>query len=366
MKITRIRLLNFRNYVRLDLRIPSAGINVICGDNAQGKTNLIEALAVAANGKSFRPGAENSLVRTGGTNAYIRIEYTDGTRRGILETVILPDGRKSYKKDAVPVRTIKEIIGALPVVSFSPDDIRIVREGPGLRRNLLDGEISKIRPAYVDALRKYARILSEKNRVLKHPEAPHAQELVETYNREAAPFIRVIMHNRRRYIKKLNACVAGIHSEISGKEEKIEIAYRPSLSGEDVEAELRSLQSREKAAFASVAGPQRDEILFTINGAPVKNHASQGQQRTLMLAVKIACLHILQDALGHEPVFLLDDVLSELDEKRRTNLLSVLRDRQVFLTTADARDAALIGDSGRITVAAGQVVSDCENVSKVV
>lgn len=366
MIITRVKLLNFRNYSRLDLRTLAAGIHVVCGENAQGKTNLIEALAVGANGKSFRPGAEGSLVLGGEANAYIRLEYEDGSRRGVLEAVVLPDGRKSYKKDGIPVHTIKEIIGTLPIVSFSPDDIRIVREGPGLRRNLLDGEISKIRPTYVDALRKYARILSEKNRVLKHPDAPHAQQLLSTYNREAAPLIRIIVHNRRRYIEKLNAYVADAHREISGREEEIEIEYRPSLSGEDIGEELKKLQAREKAAFSSVAGPQRDEVIFRLNGRPVKSHASQGQQRTLMLAVKIACLRILQDVMGKKPVLLLDDVLSELDGTRRRNLLSVLGGMQVFITTADTQDAALIEGARQICVQDGKVVSDCENVSKVV
>lgn len=354
MEITRIKLYNFRNYARLDLTDFAPGINVVCGDNAQGKTNLIEAVAVAANGKSFRPGAETSLVRGGTENAYIRIEYRDGGRRGALEAVILPDAKKSYKKDGAPVRTIKEIIGSLLTVSFSPDDIRIVREGPGLRRNLLDGEISKIRPTYVDALRKYARILQEKNKVLKKPDAPHAQELIDTYNAEAAPCIRVILRNRLRYIDKLNTYVAQAHREISGTDETIEIAYHATLAGKDVEAELKALQGRERQAYASVAGPQRDDVLFRINGRPVKSYASQGQQRTLMLAVKIACLRILRDVSGKMPVLLLDDVLSELDEERRRHLLGSLGDLQVFITTADPRDSTLIGAGRKIEVEDGQ------------
>lgn len=356
MEITRIKLHNFRNYEHLDLRGFSGGINVIAGENAQGKTNLIEAIAVAANGKSFRPGAEYSLVRAGAENAYIRIEYRDGRRRGTLEAVIRPDAKKSYKKDSTAVRTIKEIIGSLPAVSFSPDDIRIVREGPGLRRNLLDSEISKIRPTYVDALRKYARILAEKNKVLKSPDAPHAAELVNTYNAEAAPCIRVILRNRLRYIEKLNTYVAKAHREIAGTEEEITIRYHATLAGEDIEAELGALHSRERQAYASVAGPQRDDVIFEINGRPVKSYASQGQQRTLMLAVKIACLRILRDVTGRMPVFLLDDVLSELDADRRRNLLGCLGDLQVFITSADPRDSALIGAGKTIAVESGHAV----------
>ncbi|MBD5561021.1 MAG: DNA replication/repair protein RecF [Clostridia bacterium] len=353
MEITRIRLYNFRNYARLDLSGFSSRVNVVYGENAQGKTNLIEAAAVAANGKSFRPGAETSLVRGGAESAYVRVEYREGGRRGSIEAAILPDGRKSYKKNGSAVRTIKEIIGTLLTVSFSPDDIRTVREGPGLRRNLLDSEISKIRPTYVDALRKYARLLAEKNKVLKKPDAPHAEELIATYNAEAAPCIRIILRNRLKYIAKLNAYVEQVHKEISGSDERIEIAYHSTLPGEDIEAELRALSHRERLAYASVAGPQRDDVIFTINGRPVKSYASQGQQRTLMLAVKIACLRILRDVSGKMPVFLLDDVLSELDEERRRNLLGSLQDLQVFITTADPRDSALIGAGSRIEVKAG-------------
>lgn len=354
MEITRIRLNNFRNYERLDLQGFAGGVNVICGENAQGKTNLIEAAAVAANGKSFRPGAEASLVRSGCESAYVRVEYREGRRRGVLEAGILPDGRKSYRKDGAAVRTIKEIIGSLLIVSFSPDDIRIVREGPGLRRNLLDSEISKIRPTYVDSLRKYARILAEKNKVLKHPDAPHARELIAAYNAEAAPCIGVIQRNRLKYIEKLNAYVAAAHREISGSDEQIEIAYHATLAGEDIEAELNALGGRERLAFSSVAGPQRDDVLFRLNGQPVKSYASQGQQRTLMLAVKIACLRILRDVSGKMPVFLLDDVLSELDVDRRRNLLDSLRGLQVFITTADPRDSEIAGASKKIRVMSGQ------------
>lgn len=356
MQVERIKLINFRNYAQLDLRGFSDGINVIHGDNAQGKTNLIESIAVCANGKSFRPGAESSLVKNDAVNAYIRIDYEDKGISKSLETVIDTDRRKSYKKNGVAARSIKEILGSLLTVSFAPEDIRIVREGPGLRRNLLDGEISKIRPAYVDALRSYARILSEKNRVLKRPDAPHAAELISVYNAQAAPCIRTIVHNRHKYIEKLNTYVSQVHREISGRDEHIEIEYRATIAEDNVEEQLRNLLPREKAAFASVAGPQRDDIVFRLNGRDVKSYASQGQQRTLMLAVKIACMRILRDVTGSTPIFLLDDVLSELDEDRKRNLLRMMEGQQVFITSADNADTEMIRGQKRIRVKDGKAL----------
>lgn len=172
------------------------------------------------------------------------------------------------------------------------------------------------------------------------------------------------MHNRRRYIDRLESYVSEAHREISGRDEKIEMEYRPTLSEENVEEQLEKLLPREKAVFASVAGPQRDDIRFRINGRDVKNYASQGQTRTLMLAVKIACMRILRDATGSAPIFLLDDVLSELDEERRKNLLAMLDGQQVFITSADAADARMIPGENRIFVKEGKAVIEGDSVAK--
>lgn len=350
MQINRIRLVNFRNYEYLDLGGFGPGLNVIYGPNAQGKTNLLEAMYMSANGKSFRFSQERTFIRDGQDRAFVRTFYQDEEHDRVLEMMIGTNKRKSFKKDHQPVKTLREIIGNLLLVSFSPEDIRTAQEGPQLRRSMLDSEISKIRPSYVDALKKYGRIVQEKNKVLKRPDEPGADTLLKVYNEQALPYIQVILKNRRKYIENLNKYVSEVQKEISSGQEEVRLQYRAGLSEEHAAEELEAAVARDKAAFCSVAGPHRDDILITLNGRDVKQYASQGQIRSAMLSIKVACVRALHDVTDKTPILLLDDVFSELDSKRKRNLLGALSGMQVFLTTAEPAEAVLARNIPRIHV----------------
>lgn len=357
MQVTRLRLANFRNYEMLDLSGFAPGINVIRGPNAQGKSNLLEAVYASANGKSFRFTQDRHFVREGQDSCYIGTSFQmeDGTEHRI-ETLIGRDRRKSCRIDGEPVRTIRETIGRLLVVSFSPEDIRTVNEGPQLRRSLLDMEISKIRPSYVDALRQYAKIIQAKNKILKRPDDPSTDQLLRIYNEQLVPYVRVIVRNRRRYIEKLNDYVADVQRDISDGNEEVHLSYRAGICEDHPEEDLSQLIAREKAAMCSIAGPHRDDLLITLNGTDVRRYASQGQLRSVMLSTKVACVRALQDATGHTPVLLLDDVFSELDSTRKTQLLHALQDMQVFITSADPGEVPLLDQYPQIAVENGSAV----------
>ena len=210
----------------------------------------------------------------------------------------------------------------------------MAKEGPSLRRGFLDGEISKIRPSYVDALKKYTEIIAEKNAVLRARRIDQMEMVLEAYNDQLENYIKIILKNRKAYVDKLNEYVKKTHREISGGKEKICIRYKETIPEGRIRETLQKLVKKEIADFGCAAGPHRDDIDITINDKDVRVYASQGQLRTLMLAIKTACLKILNESTGEMPVLLLDDVFSELDDTRKKNLLTALKGIQVFITTA--------------------------------
>lgn len=341
MRVLKLKLIHFRNYEQLNIDF-YPGMNVLYGKNAQGKTNILEAIHICANGKSFRVSSDSKTVMEGKDGAYLYTEYEDKSERSV-EVIIQKDRKKSLKIDGIPATKVKDLLGNLYVVVFSPEDMKTAREAPGLRRALLDGEISKIRPSYVDALKQYTKIISEKNAALRRRDDQKLKEILEAYNAQLAGYIRVILKNRNAYVKKLNEFVGRTHHAISGGKEEVSIAYKETIPEEDIAGTLARLIPREIAEGGCAAGPHRDDLDILLNKRDIRVFASQGQLRTLMLAVKTACLNILAESTGEVPVLLLDDVFSELDAVRKHNLLKHLKDIQVFITTADEAEARLSG-----------------------
>ncbi len=337
MRVTRLKLIHFRNYEQLNIGF-YPGINVLYGKNAQGKTNILEAIHICANGKSFRVSADSKTVMEGKDGAYLYAEYADRHERSV-EVLIAKDKKKSLKIDGIPATNVKDLLGKLYVVVFSPEDMKTAKEAPSLRRAFLDGEISKIRPSYVDALKQYTKIISEKNAALRRRDDKNLKHIMEAYNAQLAGYIRVILKNRKAYVNKLNEFVARTHHAISGGKEEISIVYRETIPEGDIKGTLDRLLSKEMMEGSCAAGPHRDDLDIQLNKRDIRVFASQGQLRTLMLAIKTACLNILAESTGQTPVLLLDDVFSELDATRKHNLLKHLKDIQVFITTADETEA---------------------------
>ncbi|MGI6152513.1 MAG: DNA replication/repair protein RecF [Christensenellaceae bacterium] len=334
MVIKKIKLVNFRNYEQLDMDGFSDDINVVFGDNAQGKTNLLEAVGICANGKSFRVNQDAKTIRFMCDKAYLFVEYLQNGQQetDYIEVLIEKNKRKGIKKNGVPLDSMKQLLGNLYTVVFSPEDIRMVREAPGLRRAFLDGEISKIRPSYIDALKKYMEIVAQKNAALRR-KTKDMENILASFNEQLEGYIKIILKNRLSYVKKLNEFVTDAHSQISGGREKVEIEYKSTIDVDNIEKQLKNNIRREMMDGACLLGPHRDDLSIRVNGKDVRSYASQGQLRTLVLSIKIACIRLLYDTMGEMPVFLLDDVFSELDGTRKANLLRALLGIQVFLTT---------------------------------
>lgn len=337
MYLSRLKLIHFRNYEQLNICF-YPGINVLYGNNAQGKTNILEAIHICANGKSFRIGSDAKTIMEGKEGAYLYTEYIERNEHSV-EVLIQKDKKKSLKINGIPATNVKELLGNLYVVVFSPEDIKTAKETPGLRRAFLDGEISKIRPSYVDALKQYTKIIAQKNAALRKKNDKNMKQVLQAYNAQLADYIRVILKNRKSYLKKLNEYVRKTHREISGGIEEITIGYKETIPESDIASTLEKLISKEMMEGSCTAGPHRDDLDIQLNGKDIRVFASQGQLRTLMLSVKTACLKILEEITGEMPVLLLDDVFSELDPERKKNLLRSLKEIQVFITTADEEEA---------------------------
>ncbi len=341
MNITKLTLRNFRNYKDLVIEDFSPKLNIIYGKNAQGKTNLLESINMCANGKSFR--ASSGFIKEGASHAYIKAEYQKNKSSGNVELLLSADKQKSIKVNGINKQFFKDLLGNIFVVSFCPEDIKTAKENPGLRRKFLDLEISKLRPVYVDALKNYQKLISEKNAVLRNFSEDKKNAMVDVYNTQLEPFIKIIVKNRKKYIEKLASHIQQIHNKISGTSEFIEIKYLYSIDETNILSTLTANKQKEKEEKKCNIGPHRDDILIKINGMDIKNYASQGQVRTAMLSIKIGCLKILKDTTGITPVFILDDVFSELDNTRKTNLMEVIKNIQTFISVADISKLDITG-----------------------
>ena len=354
-----IRIENFRNIGEAEVHF-SPGVNVLYGDNAQGKTNLLEAVYFTALGKSFRPAKEAELIRFGAEGCRILNTFSDSLRTQTLSYRLSGGrGRRLVEQNGVRVTRMSDMVGAFRVVLFCPEHLSLIQGGPELRRGYLNVALSQLRPVYLRALQRYNQILKERNSLLRRaPEDMATFRATEPmWSAQLAHEAALIAAMRDVYISRVNRLVAACFSDMTEDGEVPELTYVNSLglTGEaladraDVEARYLSLLStrhdREIGAGATLWGIHKDDIAVTLNGRPARQFASQGQQRSLALAMKLAEGEIsAQESGGDRPVFLFDDVLSELDSRRRAYLMGEMEGRQVIMTTCDPSASGIAAD----------------------
>lgn len=343
MRIETLTLGDFRNYPQLVLEL-DPGANFFVGPNGAGKTNLLEAIRVGANGRSHRGAQDADLVRWGASSYRIRIQAAATNGRVDLAVTWQAATGKRASLDRVPLPRLADILGRVPVVMFSPQDLDLVQAGPQLRRRFLDLLLCQLRPAYYDAWLGYQRILSQRNRLLRASGGtPSPAELAIWDEQLVAAGVRLI-DARAGLIIRLGRLLPGLHSRIAAAPEHLEVEYVPGLplaAGADPAAAFRRHLARtlsvDRRRGLTLAGPHRDDLVLRLDGREARTVASQGQQRTAALALKLAELELLRQE-NEEPVLLLDDVLSELDPDRRRALLEVLSGPGQTLITTAARD----------------------------
>lgn len=344
---------NFRNikYANVDF---CNGTNVLLGENAQGKTNLLESIYMTALGKSFRQGTDRDVIKFDEEYAFIKNAYVDDIREINVSMRIFSDRRaKQIEQNGVKIRKTSDMVGGFKVVLFCPEHLSIIKDGPGVRRSFLDVAISQIRPLYMRSLQRYNLILKERNALIKNADENRNDfnNMIDLFSTQLAHEAAIITGYRVRYIESLKKYVTECFSDMTGERETPRLEYISSskLANEECFDEKKcesvylelysSRHEREIAAESTLWGIHKDDLEIDLDGNRARIFASQGQQRSLSLALKLAEGEIIRDECGGDyPVFLFDDVLSELDAGRRNYLLSNLDGKQVIMTSCEKKD----------------------------
>lgn len=350
MKINSIILENFRNYENVKLEFDESR-NIIMGENAQGKTNLIEAIYLSAFAKSFRTNNTADLVRFGEKIANVTVILESEEIEKEIKISLRSDGKKMIHKDGKIVRKTADLLNNVVVIIFSPDDLRIIKDSPERRRAYLNRELSQIRPRYYEQLRNYNEALKQKNALLKNKfdnSPSYNEEMLDVFDHQLADAAYEIIRYRKEFIERLSDEAAEIMSAISGGKEILRIEYKTACDfitapegREILYKQFYHNRDRDIYAGSATLGPHRDDIEFIINDNDAKKYGSQGQQRTIALSLKLAEIRIAKNLLGEYPVLLLDDVLSELDIDRQKFLVNQIDEVQLFITSAEINEEVI-------------------------
>ena len=339
MYITEVSLQNFRNLAQLKIE-PSEGINVIYGSNAQGKTNFLESLYFCAMGRSLRGKSDQQLIRFEEEESHIRMLVQRKQRYDRIDVHLKKDEKKGIAVNGLPVRKLGDLFGTLYAVIFSPEDLSLVKDGPGERRRFLDMELCQLSKVYYYDLQQYYRILKQRNNLLKEiSKNPKLQETLFVWDDQMAEYGERIIAARKRFLSRLDEIAAEKLSQLTGGKDHLQTIYKPNCETGTLAEKLQKNIDRDIYFGSTQSGPHKDDILFSIDGREVKVYGSQGQQRTTALAARLAEIDLIREETGEEPVLLLDDVFSELDENRQKFLLQSIEGLQAFVTCTGIEDS---------------------------
>ena len=346
MIVKRLELDFFRNYPHLEADFDPR-VNLIYGDNAQGKTNLLEAVAYLSAARSHRARYDREMIMLGVDSAFVKGEVFSRDRNFTLEARLYRGRGRQLYSNGIRLKTAGELAEVLNTVLFCPEDLSLIKAGAAERRRFLDGAICQLRPRYAQALAEYNRLYDHKTRILRDwPENPSLLDTLDDFNLRMAQTGAILIHYRAHFIKRLRERAPAIHGDFSGGREDMELDYETVSSITDPKCQPRELlpqllnhQERHRQAEIDsrqcLSGPHKDDLSVKIGGQTAKTYASQGQTRTAALSLKLAQREIFQEETGEWPVLLLDDVLSELDPRRQAFVLNRIRGGQVFITCCE-------------------------------
>lgn len=334
MWISDIKLSNFRNYSNKEIKLHE-NINVFFGENAQGKTNIIESIFLCSIGKSFRTNKEKELIKFNEEKATVEINFQKSDRDGKIKIEI--GNKKQVYLNGIKLKKLSELLGNINVVIFTPDDINILKGGPQNRRKFLDIMISQLRPNYMHILTLYLKTLEQRNNYLKQIKLENKDEsLLDIWDEKLVDYGMKIYEYRTEFIEKIQNKIKKIHKEITQDKEDIEIKYfSDATTRQNFINELKSRRKLDIIKGFTTKGVHRDDFVVYINGKEVEIYGSQGQHRTAILSLKLSELQVIYDEIGEYPILLLDDFMSELDDKRRKNFLNNIKDIQVIITCTE-------------------------------
>lgn len=343
MYIKKVELENFRNYNELQIEFDEK-LNIILGENAQGKTNLIESIYFSSVGKSFRTSKDKELINFNASFCRVTTDFFKENEECKIEIAVNQQGKKGIKVNGVSIKKISQLMENLLTVIFSPEDLKIIKEEPTKRRNFMDRELCQLKILYYNNLLNYKKTLNHRNNLLKNNNVD--ENLLEVFDRELAKFGSGILIERMKFVEKLNIISHKIHRDITNNKENIEIKYMSDIPVDpDIEVAennfyeaLRSSRKKDMVRRTTTRGVQKDDLKVIVNNIDVRKYGSQGQQRTAALSLKLSEINLIKEEIGENPILILDDVMSELDKERQSYLLNSLSRVQIFLTAAELSD----------------------------
>ena len=354
MRIKSLKIENFRNIKDIQI-FPSDEMNVIYGENAQGKTNIIEAIWLFTGAKSFRGAKDEELKRFSCEKARLKIEF-EAEKIEKSAQIEINDKRIACLNEK-PLKSVSHLAGKFNAIIFSPTDLRLLSDGPKVRRKFLDMAICQLYPTYIEILRGYTKAVTQRNKILKDfKNNSSVLPLLDVFENEIALSGEKIIKYRLRYIEILKEFIPEIYKGISNGRENLEIEYISSNTGENLLTDLKNSRKEDMFTYKTSVGPHRDDLEFKINGISAKNFGSQGQKRSVALSLKLAEAEILKKNTGEYPICLLDDIMSELDPKRQNFILNHIKEMQTFLSCCDPETLKNLKEGKRFQIKSGEVL----------
>lgn len=338
MKINSLKLKNFRNYDFLELNFDQA-TNIFYGDNAQGKTNILESLYLVGTTKSHRGTKDRDMIKFGQEESHIE---TVIEKKGInyqIDMHLKKNSPKGIAINKMPIRKASELFGIVNIVFFSPEDLNIIKNGPAERRRFIDLELSQLDKVYLSNLTNYNRIVNQRNHLLKEIGFQSGvKETLEIWEMQLVDYGNKIIERRQKFVEEMNEIISNIHKKLTGERENLKLIYEPSNGNLSLEKAIERNRERDMRIKSTSVGPHRDDICFMAGDLDIRKFGSQGQQRTAALSLKLSEIELVKRAINDTPILLLDDVLSELDKHRQNYLLDSINDIQTLITCTGVDD----------------------------
>lgn len=363
MTVNSVKIKNFRNISDLSFTADS-GVNVIYGENAQGKTNILESLWLFTGCKSFRGAKDNELIKFGEAFTKINLDFFDNSREKKSE-IIIAEKKKNASLNGVSLRSTAELIGSFYAVIFSPVHLSLIKDGPSARRKFLDTALCQLKPSYAEYLSGYKRALIQRNALLKDLHLnSELYDMLDTWDDQLAKYSAYVIKERLQYIDLLSEYSKSVYAGISENKEIFSVSYSKNInkdtSVKDIylkeKENLKNSRKDDIFSKTTTVGPHRDDLEILINNVSARSFGSQGQQRSCALALKLGEAEIIKNVTGETPVALLDDVMSELDEKRQDYVLNHINDRQVFLTCCDPSQVLRLCGGKSFLIKGGEII----------
>ncbi len=328
MKIKSLKLKNFRNYDLLYLDFDDS-INIFYGNNAQGKTNILEAVYLSGTTKSHRGTKDRDLIRFGEEESHIEVIVEKNSLDYQVDIHLKKNSPKGIAINKIPIRKASELFGIINIVFFSPEDLNIIKNGPSERRRFIDFELSQLDKIYLSNLSNYNRVINQRNHLLKDLKD---EQTLDVWDMQLIKYGNEIINRRNKFIRQINEIISSIHYNLTGGKEDIKLIYEPNNGNISLEQMIKRNREKDIRIKSTSAGPHRDDICFLVKGIDIRRFGSQGQQRTAALSLKLSEIELVKNVINDTPVLLLDDVLSELDKYRQNYLLNSIHDIQALIT----------------------------------